>query len=230
MRKFLIGAAAVAAVLVPAQANAETDGYVDLAFGQTDVEGTDLDSINLGGAAAVDLSGNWRAQFDVDVNRLSEDGSATATNAAAHVYYEGPTWAVGGVLTTRDFFFAQSWSIGIEGQTHLGALVLEGEAGFGTLETFGGDTGVTNADVSATWYVTPDFSIGAGFAYFDIDEFDDELNTWGVDGEYKFQNSQFSMFAGWSQTEVEDTELDSWRIGGRYAFGDDTLQGRRSTG
>lgn len=230
MRKFMLGAAAIAALLVPAQASAQTNGYVDLSVGQTSVENTDLDSITIGGAAAVDLSANWRAQFDVDVNRLSEDGALTLTNTAAHVYYEGDGWAVGGVLSNEDLAFASAWTVGIEGQTHLGSVVLEGEAGFGTLEGFGDDTGVVNADANATWYISPNFSIGLGVAYLDIDEFSDALTTYGIDGEYKFQNSQFSVFGGYSQTDIDDAEIDAWRIGARYAFGDDTLQGRRQTG
>lgn len=230
MRKLMLGTAAVAAMLVPAQASAQTNGYVDLSIGQTSVESTDLDNITIGGAAAVDLSANWRAQFDVDVSRLSEDGALTLTNTAAHVYYEGEGWAVGGVLSNRDLAFASTWTVGVEGQTHLGSVVLEGEAGFGTIETFGSDASVVNADASATWYVSSDFSIGAGVAYLDFDELSDAIMTYSIDGEYKFQNSQFSAFGGFSRTEVEDVDADTWRIGVRYAFGDDTLQGRRQTG
>jgi hypothetical protein len=232
MRKFLIGAASVAAMMAPAaQANAETAGYVDLALGQLDAGSSDLDTLSIGGAVATDLSQNWRVQFDVDTNRISDGSdSATGTNVAAHVYYEGENWAIGGVLANEDFFFGSAWTLGLEGQTHLGALVLEGEVNFGTLEGFGGSEDVTGANVSATYYFTPNFSVAAGYDYFDIDIASDSFDTWSIDGEYKFDGSQFSMFAGWAQLESGGEELDSWRIGGRYAFGDDTLQGRRSTG
>lgn len=232
MRKFLIGAASVAAIMVPAaQANAETAGYIDLALGQLDSDGADLDTLSIGGAVAADLSQNWRVQFDVDTNRLS-DGSdgVTATNVAAHVYHEGDNWAIGGVLTNRDLYFASAWMLGLEGQAHLGALVLEGEASFGTIEDFGDDADATSANVNITYYFTPNFSVAAGYDYFEVDGFSDSLDTWGIDGEYKFDGSQFSLFAGWAQLESGDEEIDSWRIGGRYAFGDDTLQGRRTTG
>lgn len=231
MRTMLLGAAAAAAMIVPAQASAQTNGYIDLSFGQTDVESTEFDALSLGGAAAVDLSGNWSAQFDVDVSRNSVEGEEfTTSNTAAHLYYEGPTWAVGGVLSSRDLIFANEWALGIEGQTHIGSVVLEGGASFGTLEGFGGSTGTTTVDANATWYVTPDFSVGVGAGYWDIDEFDDEATTYGVDGEYKFAGSDFSMFAGYSTTELEGVDFDTFRIGGRYAFGSDTLQGRRSDG
>ncbi len=232
MRRFLIGAASVAAMMVPAaQANADTGGYVDLALGQLDSGSSDLDTLGFGGAVATDLTQDWRVQFDVDTTRLSDgDDSFTSTNVTAHVYHERDNWAVGGVLTNRDFLFGSAWLLGVEGQTHLGALVLEGEASIGTLEGFGGDADVTSANASATYYITPNLSVAAGYDYLDVDTFSDTLDTWRVDGEYKFDGSQFSMFAGWSQLESGGEEVDAWRIGGRFAFGDDTLQGRRTTG
>lgn len=232
MRSALFGATSLLAALAPAIAHAQTNGYVDIALGQTDIESTDLDSIMLGGAVAADVSDGWRVQFDVDTTRYSDgsDPLFTTTNVAAHVYRGTDTWAVGGVLANTDYIFGSAWTLGIEGQTHLGQLVLEGEAGLGTLEAFGDETDVVNANVNATYYVTDDFSLGVGVAYFDADEFDDEFITYSLDGEYKFQGSAFSMFAEYAQTEVGDVDSDTWRIGGRYAFGDDTLRGRRQTG
>ena len=232
MRKFLVGAAAAAAILAPAaQASAETNGYIDLSLGQTDVESTDLDAINIGGAGAVDVGGGWRGQFDVDMTRLSNDGTMTTTNLTAHLYKEADNWAVGGVLSSRDYFYGNAWTIGIEGQTHLNNLVLEGEASFGTVEwIYGDDTGTYNLDANGTYYFTPDFSVGVGYQYVDIDELDGGIDTWTADAEYKFSSSPFSVFAGYAQSEIDSTDVDTWRVGGRYAFGDDTLQGRRTTG
>lgn len=230
MKKHLIGFAALAALLAPLSAQAETNGVIDLSAGQMDIESTDLDSLAIGGSVAADLAGAWRAQFDVDATRISEGGDAmTFTNAAAHVFYDAGPYAFGGVLANRDFGFASGWSIGAEGQAHLGPLVLEGEAGIGTIEGFGGDADITNADVSATWYATPNFSIGLGYYYFDI-EGEVEFDTFSLDGEYRFQNSAFSVIGGYSQSDVDGTDIDSWRVGLRYAFGEDTLQGRRLTG
>lgn len=232
MHKFLVGAAAVAAILAPtAQASAETSGYIDLAIGQTDVESSDLDAINIGGAGAVDVGGGWRGQFDVDITRLSDGGAISTTNATAHIYHESGNWAVGGVLSSRDYYFGNGYTVGVEGQIHLSNLVLEGEGSVGTVEwIFGDETGTYNFDANGTYYFTPDFSVGVGYQFVDIDELDDGIDTWTADAEYKFSNSPFSVYAGWAQSEVSGTDVDSWRIGGRYAFGDDTLQGRRTTG
>jgi opacity protein-like surface antigen len=235
MRSVLLGVASVGALLAATQANAQTMGYVDLSFGQINVEDIDLDAISLGGAAAFDLSGSWRVQFDVEANRLSEDDSTvTVTNTTAHVYHQSENWAIGGVLSNRDFVAGTSWSIGLEMQKHLGPVVLEGEVGIGTLEfidpIIGDDSGVVNADASATWYVTNDFSIAAGVSYLDIDELDNSLVGYGVDLEYKFSGSNFSAFGGYSTLDEDDVDVDTWRIGLRYAFGDDALKGRRQTG
>lgn len=232
MRKFLVGAAAAAAMLAPAaQASAETSGYIDLSIGQTDVESTDLDAMSVGGAGAVDVGGGWRGQFDVDINRLSNDGALTQTNVTAHIYHEDGDWAVGGVLSSRDYYYGNAWTVGVEAQKHLGNLVLEGEGSVGTVEwIYGDETGTYNFDANGTFYFTPDFSVGVGYQYLDIDELDNGIDTWNVDAEYKFDGSPFSVFAGWAQSDYDSSDAETWRIGGRYAFGDDTLQGRRTTG
>src|SRR5690606_11179426 len=89
LKKHLIGFAALAALLAPVNAQAETNGVIDLSVGQMDIESTDLDTLAIGGSVAADLAGAWRAQFDVDATRISEGGDAmTFTNAAAHVFYD----------------------------------------------------------------------------------------------------------------------------------------------
>jgi hypothetical protein len=233
MRNIILGAASVIALLAPATANAKTGGYVDLSLGQMSIESSDLDTVSIGGAAAADVAPNWRAQFDADVTRYSDSGDGiSATNAAAHLYYEGDTWAVGGVLASRDLFFASVWSLGLEGQTHLGQVVLEGEVGVGTLESFGGSVNTTNADANATFYATDNFSIGLGVSYLDSDDAFGTVTSYSLDAEYKFDASANSIFAGYSNNQYDDIDVegDTWRIGFRHAFGDDTLRGRRETG
>lgn len=234
MRSLLLGAVSVVALLAPASvANAQTAGYVDLSLGQSSIEDEDLDTIVLGGAAAVDLSPNWRAQFDANVNRFSSDfGTVTLTNTAAHVYYEGDDWAVGGVLSNRDLSLASIWSLGLEAQRHFGPVVLEGEIGFGTLEAFGDSYDATNADADATFYASDNFSIGLGASYLDSEDAFGTITSYGIDAEYKFTGSANSIFAGYDSTNYDDIDSDgdAWRIGFRHAFGDDTLQGRRLTG
>lgn len=231
MRSVIFGAASALALLAPAAASAETAGYVDISVGQADIDSTDLDMISLGGAVVTPVSPNWRAQFDVDATRYSEDGAITGTSVTAHLFTEGPNWAVGGVLSNRDLLFASMWSLGLEGQTNLGQVVLEGEVGVGTIETFGGDTGTVNADGNATFYATPDFSIGLGVSYLDADDAFGSSLTYSIEGEYKF-DCPMSVFAGWATADYDDVDVDvdTWRIGARWAFGNDTLQGRRETG
>lgn len=233
MRSFLLGAASIAAMLVPTGAFAQTGGYVDISAGQLNIEDEDLDVLSLGGAAAADVTENWRAQFDANVNRFSIDGDGfTMTNAAAHLYYEGAGWAAGGVLTNLDLGFVSIWSAGAEGQIHLGQLVLEGELGFGTLESFGDSVNTTNANANATYYFTDNFSIGAGVDTLDTDDAFGTITTYNLEGEYQFAGSANSAFAGYDNTSYDDIDVDSdtWRIGFRHAFGADTLQGRRETG
>lgn len=233
MRLFLLGAASAVAMLSPAAANAETGGYVDLSLGQLSIEDTDLDTITLGGAAAADLSDNWRAQFDVAVNRISDGGEGfTLTNGAAHAYYEGAGWAAGGVLTNVDLGFASIWSLGAEGQMTFGQLVVEGELSVGTLEVFGSSTDTTSFSANGTYYLMDNFSIGAGYASLDVDEAFGTINTLSLDAEYQFSGSANSVFLNYANSDYDDIdeESDAWRIGFRHSFGDDSLAGRRQNG
>lgn len=231
MRSVILGAASALALLAPAAANAESPGYVDASVGQIDFDGSDLDMIGFGGAVAADVSPNWRVQFDGDVTRYSDNGAFTTTNVTAHLYTEGDNYAVGAVLSNRDLIFASIWSLGVEGQTAMGPVVLEGEAGFGTLEAFSNDAGTVNASVNGTYYASDNFSIGAGVGYLDSDDAFGTIMTYSVDAEYKF-DSPVSLFVGYANSDYDDISADSdtWRLGARYSFGDDTLRNRRETG
>lgn len=230
MKKHLASAAAIAALATPLAAHAETPGYVDLSFGQWTSSGNDVDTTTLGGSGAVDLTGNWRAQFDGEALRLSSGGDGFTLNSlAAHAYYDGGEWAFGGVLSSNDFGEGAAWTLGAEGQMDVGAFVVEGEVGFGTIEGFGSDADTRHANVSATWYATPNFSVAAGYDYSDIEQdFNDTVLH--LDGEYKFDNSPFSLIAGYASHDSEFIDFDTWQVGLRYGFGDDTLRDRRQNG
>lgn len=238
MRTFILGAVSALAVLAPVAAHADTPGFVDVSIGQTSFDDYPLDEtvLSIGGSADVGLSPAWRAQFDVDTNRAStddDDFSFTTTNVAAHVYYTGDGYSVGGVLTSQDLIFATIWSAGVEGQVNLGGqVVLEGELGFGTVEGFGQSESTTNAALDATFYATENLSLGVGVSTIDAGEvFDDEdAVTWRAEGEYLFTGTPISAFVNYSNLDIEDFGSDSWRVGLRYNFGGDTLQTRRQNG
>src|SRR5574338_1347126 len=140
MRIILLGAASAAALLAPSAAQADTAGYVDISAGQLSIDDANIDltDISISGAGAVDVWSGWRAQFDGGIDRLNDGGDAlTLSNLEAHLYTESEGWAWGFVLSERDIGYANDYTLGAEAQGTFGQFVLEGGAGFGTLEAFG---------------------------------------------------------------------------------------------
>lgn len=235
MRTLLLGAASAAALLAPAVAHADTGGYVGLSVGQSSIDdfNIDLTDIGISGAGAVDVGSGWRAQFDGTVDRLNDGGDAvTLSNLEAHLYTESQGWAWGVVLSETDFGFANDYTLGLEGQATFGQFVLEGGAGFGSIEAFGSDANTTSADADLTWYAGDNFSLDAGVDYYDSDNAFGTLISYTLGGEYQFQGSSNSVFAGYTWTDYDDINVngDTWRIGFRHAFGDDGLAARRQSG
>jgi hypothetical protein len=234
MNKLFIGLVGFAALAVPCSAIAGSSSYIGAAIGAVDLDGEeDATEVNVGGAFATDISGSWRLQVDGQATQYSFDGSdITFQNLSAHVYTSGSNWAVGGVVKTDDLAGADIWSFGIEGQYLTGPLVLEGEVGVGTVGGFGGDTSTHNAGLNATWYITSNASLGVGYAYrkFGSGLDDADFDSVGIDGEYRFDGSQISVFGSYTAASVESIDIDGWRIGVRLNLDSDTLQARRETG
>jgi hypothetical protein len=232
MRTFWLGAASAVALLAPGAAAADTGGYIDLSAGQLTIDGDDADIVTIGGSAAANFSSDWRAQFDVNVSRLSESGaSLTLTDGAGHLWYQGNNWAIGAVLSERDVFPATDWSLSLEGQAWFGNAVVEGQAGLGQIELFGSEEDTSNASANLTYYFTDNFSAGVGGEIYDTNDAFGSVTTWTLDAEYQFAGSN-SIFASWTDLAYDDIDADgdTWRIGIRHAFGDDTLKGRRQNG
>jgi hypothetical protein len=233
MKRTLLLSVFALAVALPATAG--TPGYVDFSVGTVDLSNPtgslDLDTVSGGGSVAVNLSGAWNAQFDGSLVRYE---IATARNFAAHVFHDGGNWAVGGVFDYWNIYGAAQWTLGLEAQVTLGAFVLEGGASTGNIEDGPSNVDVWNAEASVTWFATPDLSFSGtvGTVAYDVAS-DAGSTTYGVEAEYRFDQSPFSLFVAYERADVEgliEYEADSWGLGLRYGFGDGSLQARRDEG
>jgi hypothetical protein len=236
MKKFLIGLAGVAALAVPSSAIAGSSGYGGVSLGSwSDDAGDDATDVSVGGALAADLTGGWRIQIDGEVSRLSEGGSSTTfQNLAAHVYTGDKGWAAGAVLKSEDLGISDILFFGLEGQYWIGPVALEAELGIGRSDYGPTDASTQNLSIGATWYVTPNASLGASYDYREIDFVDNEIDSLAIEGEYRFDASQISLFGGYvfttSENTFSSTDIDVWRIGARFHFDTGTLQDRRQEG
>jgi predicted porin len=85
--------------------------------------------------------------------------------------------------------------------------------------------------------VTPDLSIAGtiGTESYDVASIasDAGSQTYGVEAEYRIDQSPFSLFVAYERADVDastNAEADSWGLGLRYGFGDASLQARRDEG
>lgn len=230
--RYQIASAAALALLVPAIATAGTPGFVDVNLAFLDSGSTELTGLGAGGSVVTPLAGNWLVQFDGKVIRLEGEGTATSTSGlSAHVFHDGGDWAVGALLDYQSLYGASLWTLGTEAQYTAGAFVLEADLGLVTSETFGVNEDAWRMSAAATWFANPDLSVTGSINHLDPTDSSTEITAYGLDAEYRFAGTAYSVFGGYAYTDIgSGTEFDTWSIGLRYGFGDGTLQQRRNEG
>jgi hypothetical protein len=227
MKKFLIGAAASAALLAPGLAIAETDAVVGLQFSNTDAEGFDYDTYGINGAFDHDFSNGWTLQMDGAANRIDADGCCLSQSyATLHYGQRNDQFSYAGFIGLQDFYLYSGVATGVEGQWHLSNVTFEGAIAyvdFGDVDFDG-----VGGSLGATLFVTPDFSVGASATHFDIDDADG--TNWGLEGEYRFAGSPASIVLAYASTDDEIGDTDTWTIGLNFDLGTGSLQERMQSG
>lgn len=236
MRNFLIASVASAALLAATGAQAQVVGHagVNYATSETEVAGFDVDSdaFQLEGAAAFDVGG-LGAQIDASVS--DSDDTDALWSATGHLNKKlGDGARVGGFagFATTDAY--DLWGLGVEGQANLAAsTVLYGQAGYGQVDDLDLDLWAVRGELRQ--YYTDNFRVSGSVGYIRADQ--DVLGdadgwTFGVDAEYQFAGTPFSVYGGYQRTDSNDLDLesDTFQIGARFTFGGATLRGRDEAG
>ncbi|WP_395646065.1 porin [Terricaulis sp.] len=230
MKKYLLGAVALMAIVAPGVAAAQS-AYVDLGYQNTDVDvaGTnaDGDSWSIGGAAA------WQ-HFQLDGAVIDGD-AATNWNLGGHVFNRTDAGLIGGFAnwSTTDVDGAgdfDAWTIGAEGQLYLSRTTLNGALSYSDSEDL--DANMTAIDLGLRHFVTDRFAIGANAGYGWIDAGaagDENATTLGLDAEYQF-NGPVSIFGGYQRVDLDDADAsaDTFSIGVRYNLGGSLFDRDRS--
>jgi hypothetical protein len=235
MRKFLIVTAASAGLLCAAQAQAQVVGHAGVNYGRTDAEiaglDTDVDAFQLEGAAAFDLGG-LGAQVDGSVT--DSDDADAAWSATGHLNGQLGGARVGGFAGFETTDGDTLWAVGGEAQADLApSTVLYGQAGYGQIDDLDTDLWAVRGELRQ--YVTDSFKIAGSVGYVNVDQ--DVLGeadgwTLGLDAEYQFAGTPFSVYGGYQRAESDDIDLesDTFQIGVRYTFGGATLRQRDAAG
>jgi hypothetical protein len=232
MNKFMTAsAAAIAAFAVGSAAHA--DGYVDAGYTSINPSsGSNLDGLGFGGAAGVQLSTNWTAQFDAHWNRYSAGGSdVTFSSGAAHATYRAPDWSAGGYVSAGDVLGSGIYGIGAEGKYYIDRISLGGRIGYDTIDNSGIDA--WDGDISGKYFFTDNLSAAAHYTRISITSSSGaDVNVYGLGGEWKASSSPFGVFASYDRLDFSGSSgtADIWQIGARWSFGGDTLLKREHSG
>lgn len=233
MKKFALGAAAAAAMLAPTVAHADTNAVAGINYSNVDLgSGDNVNVYGLNGAFNHDFSNGWQVQMDGAADR--EDVGFCCLNqsyAAAHYGMRNDQYSFAGFVGLQSFSFFSGIDLGVEGQMHFGQASLGGSVAyidFGDL-----DLNAWNVSTDGEYYFTPNFSVNAGVAYTNIDgggPFNTDYWTWNLGGEYRFDNSPFSVSLGYRQSDFDGGHIDAWTVGLTLDLSTGSLQDRRVKG
>lgn len=234
MRTFLIATVATAALFGAASAQAQVVGHAGLNYAYTDgdVAGFDFDSnaFQLEGAAAFKVGG-LGAQVDGSV--LDSDDTDAVWSATGHLNGDLGGALVGGFagLSTSDG--DTLWGLGAEAQANLApATVLYGQVGYGQIDDVDVDLWAVRGELRH--YFADNIRLTGSVGYLNADAGPADADSWtfGVDGEYQFAGTPFSLTAGYQRVDSDDADLEAnvFQVGARYTFGGATLRGRDAAG
>ena len=232
MKKLVLGAAAAAALLAPAVASAETNAVVGIDFNRVDFEGLgDANVYGVNGAFNHDFASGWQIQMDGAADRFDGGGCCVNQNyAAVHYGMRTDQYSFAGFVGLQSFSIFSGVDVGVEGQMHFANASLGGSVAyidFGDI-----DINATHVNLDGEYYFTPNFSVNAGAAYTNLDGFGGNTDywTWNLGGEYRFDNSPFSVTLGYRQSDFDGGNVDAWTIGLTLDLGTGSLQDRRVHG
>jgi hypothetical protein len=135
-----------------------------------------------------------------------------------------------GVETSDDITF---WGAGVDAQVNLApATSLYGQAGYGTSDDLG-DADFWTVRGEIRHFVRDNFRLQGSLGYTRIDARGGDADAWnaGVEAEYQFAETPFSVVVGYDHFDSNDidTNADTLRVGVRYTFGG-TLKDRDQSG
>ena len=232
MKKLVLGAAAAAALLAPAVANAETHAVIGIDYNHLnyDVFNEDANLYGLNGAFNHDFQNGWEVQMDGAAERLDANGCCLSTNyAAAHYGMRTDQYSFAGFIGTQGIVGLSTVEAGVEGQMHFSQASIGGSVSYIDFGDF--DANAWHVSGDGEYYFSPNLSLNAGASYTNLDSGGStDYWTWNVGGEYRFNDSPFSVSLGYRQSDFDGGDVSAWTVGLTLDLGTGTLQDRRVHG
>jgi hypothetical protein len=219
MRKYLMGAAALAAmVAAPGLASADS-GNVGVSVGNVDFDGAgDIDFWAINGAYNHDMGNGWSLQFDGNHAAFDSSPDLGTGYGAVSAGMRNDQFAFYGFVGLQDTFVSVT-QLGVGGQWYLGQMTFNGSLGYGD-----SDDAFTYTDihVDGTYYITDDLGVGLESTTGNLDPDgggDVDVETWGVNGVWRFTGSPFQINAGYLSSDTDFGDVTTWQLGFSYHFG-----------
>lgn len=237
MKKFMLGAAAALAIVTPGVAAAETSGNVAFSFNSLDDDSDTAkeDYLAFGGTVVTETGNGWNLQFDGEIGDMNHSGHTdTFTGTAAHLFTRNDSYAFGGFAgyTSAE---TNGWYVGAEGAVYHGRFTFDGNVLIGRNRE--SDEEQMSVAAAGDYFFTDNFSAGVDANWYEWDFGagpNQDGTVYGVNTEYQFNNSGFSVFAGYHTGDLDnfgtDADVDSFTIGGRWNFGTSSLIERDRNG
>src|SRR5262249_23631476 len=117
MKKLILSAAAVAAMVAPGVASADTKAVVGLDYSNTNIDDFDIDLENYGlnGGFSHEFGNGWTLQMDGRHGRVDTDigfGDLSSSYGALHLGQRTDNYAYAGFIGLDEFFSVSGASVG----------------------------------------------------------------------------------------------------------------------
>jgi len=234
MRKLLIASASAVVLFSAAGAQAQTVGHIGANYSHVDADVAGFDAKNdvfeAEGAVAFDAGS---AGIALDGSVADSDDFDAVWTATGHANVKYGAARIGGFAGVQTTDGDTLWAVGAEGQTDLApSTVLYGQGGYGQIDDLDVDLWGVRGELRQ--YVGANIKLTGSLGYVNADFGPFKIDGWnaGIEGEYQFKNTPFSVFGGWAHADSNDLDAntDTLQVGVRFTFGGATLRSRDAAG
>ena len=236
MRNLLFGIAALLAMSVPAIASADTGGSVALTYAGIDSDLVDSKDnvVALSGVVITDLpAAGWRLQANASTADADlYDDSYGYSQGEIHATYDAGAFQVGGFLGMDNLTGYGYYEYGVEAAYNFSRGQIAASAA-GATSPNSDVSDVSTYAVAGRFDITDAWHVGAVVSSTDIDDADDNIDSWGVDVGYNIPNTDLTISAGYRSSDFADDTVNfagvslAWNFGsgagGREMLGADAL-------
>lgn len=229
MKTWIIGAAALLAVVAPSVAAAQT-GYVGAVYSDTDVDGgPDSDAYGVNGAVFFEATETVGVEVDAAV--LDSDDFDTVGSLAAHVFTRNDRYLFGGFAAVASSDGDTAWQVGVETAKYIDRATVGIAVAYGENDN---DVDAYGVNVTGDYFVTDNARVGAHVGWANVNTPGGDGDGWayGVSGEYQLAAYPVSFGLNYTRIDSDDAGLEADVISAtvRYNFGGLTLFDRDRRG